>query len=655
MPVCVELSKQRFDLSQTFQNVAFTTIRKGRFTELAANILVNVESKIDFPLPSDIVEGLISSQSHSYFMGGYFNEDHGYPYSNQLLSKSYDSSPESVTEPLKKFLNVAEKYQRINICGVIEEIQNKRPQIGLDLLSSLVSAFELPDDAYGESADGRIRQCLADIYLFSPNKVDEYLASQIPNRRSAVQQEIVAIYSEIISIPYTENSKEKADENVLAAELATMRCINLVKENNLDVEVRLEAAKAIKEACTDRPNMAIKYFNSLLGYYLMICEQDAPNLPPKIVLPNQDKPNAYLEQLDKYSHEQQWRAFTSEIFDGVKALANRTPQVIGLDVISYYDSLDSKTNLVAKSSIVDLLGEVGRDYSFQPQVLPYLMKSLMDFDSQVIRSHGIRSVERTYAGSIGAPPKNIVDVLVLHLRDTFVIVHKAAIQALSRRSRWLTFDQAIEALSIISGWMETYKDKAYDLRDLCDAALRISSPYDEIRKKVVLLICYFVPTRERFADERILEYLIHSVKPNEVDAEIIAKKVIWFLKSYPRDRYNSYGYSSRSHFFKWLYQIPQEIYQKIKDELKEGVVEIAKTDAWESCLLASLFVHQNDFDIEKEVLEVAINSLSSEKMYEKFQQELRAMQLISESNSAKNRGDLSSANMIAKQIVEDNS
>lgn len=654
LPICVELSKQRLDLAQTFQKIAFETIRVNGFTELAANILVNIENQLDFPLPSDIVKGLIISQSHSYFMGSLYGETHEYPYSNQLLSRSYDSSPNSITEPLKILLKNDEKYQRINICGVIEELQEKHPQLGLDLLADLVSAFELPDDPYGESADGRIRLCIAKIYLFFPNKVDEYLASQIPNRRPAVQQEIVATYSEIISIPYRENNKEKSNEDNLAAELAIARCINLAKESNLDIEVRLEGAKAIKEACTDRPNIATKYFNSLLGYYLIICEQDAPSMPPKIVLPNQDKSNLYLEQLDKYSHEQNWGMFTSEIFDGVKALANRIPQVIGLDAIKYYDSLDSKTNPTAKSSIVDLLGEVGQDYSFQPQVLPYLMKSLMDFDSQVIRSHAIRAVEKIYTGSIGIPPKNIVEVLVLHLRDAFVIVHKAAIQILSRKFRWLNFDQTIEALSIISGWMETYKNKPYDLRDLCSAALRISSPYEEIRKNVVLLACYFFPTKERYADESILEDLIHSVKPNEAAAEIIAKKIIWFLKNYSRDRYNNYGYSSRSHFFTWLYQMPQDIYLRIKDDLIEGVLALAKTDAWETCLFVSLFSRQNDFDIEKKILEVTINSMSSEKQYEKFQQELRIIQLMAESNAEKIRGDLFSANKMAKQIVEDN-
>jgi hypothetical protein len=653
-PVCVELSKRRPDLARTFLNVAFESIRKRIFPESAANILVNIENELVFPLPSEIIENLIASQSHSHFMGSMYRGSREYPYSNQLLGKSYDTNANSVTEPLKNLLNVDEKYRRINVCGVIEELQEKRPQLGLDLLPNLVSAFELPDDPYEESADGRIRQCIAKIYRFAPIHVDEYLASQIPVRRSAVQQEIVAIYSKVISVPYREAEKEEDNEEVLTVELAISRCISLIKENSLDVEVRLEAARAIKEACTDRPKAMAEYFNNLLGYYLLICEKDTPSLPPKIILPNQAKPDTYLEQLDKYNYKQQWGMFISEIFDGVKALASRTPQVIGLDVIKYYDSLDSKTNLTSKSSIVDLLGEVGQSYSFQPQVLPYIMKSLMDFDSQAIRAHGIRAVEKIYADSTGEPPKNIVDVLVLHLRDSFVIVHKAAIKALSRKFRWLSYEQTIEALSIISGWMETYKNKPYDLEDLCNAALRMSSPYDAIKRNITLLVCYYFPTNEHIADQRILEQLINFVKPDEPIAEIIAKKLVWFLKKYPRDRYHDYGYSTRSHFLRWLHQLPQNKYVKIKDDIKDAALELAKNDAWESCLFASLFVHQNDFDIEREIIEAAANSLGGEMQYEKFEHELRAIQLIAESNAEKIRGNLFRANELASQIIEAN-
>ncbi len=633
-------------------DVAYESIRMRRLPELAANILVNIEDNLDFPLHPDIIENLIAFQSHSHFLGSFYGEFHDYPYSNQLLGKAYDANPDSVIEPFKKLLNVDEKYHRINVCGVIEKLQEKRPQLGLSLLPSLVSAFELPDEPYEESADGRLRNCLAIIFHYSPRYVDEYLTSQLSNRRAAVQQEIVAIYSEVISVPYTEREKiELRKKEALAVELAISRCISLIKEKGFDLEVRLEAARGIKEACVDRPESAAKFFDSLLGYYLLVCEEDTPSLPPKIALPNQDKSDPYLEQLDKYSYKQHWDMFINEILDSIKALANRIPQVIGLDVLKYYDSLDTEANLTFKASIVDLLGEVGQNFSFQPQVLPYIMKSLMDFDSQVIRAHGIRAVEKIYTDSKGMPPKNIIDVLVLHLRDTFVIVHKAAIQILSRKFRWLNFNQTIEALNIISGWMETYKSKPYDLEDLCDAVLRMASSYAEIKQHVVLLVCHFFPTNERIADERILEHLIRSVKSDDLIAEIIAKQALWFLKNYPRDRYNYYGHSSRSHFFRWLHQLPSSTYTKIRGNIKEAALELAKNDAWESCLFSSLFSHYNDFDDEREIVELAANSLSGEKRFEKLQHELRTIQLIADSNAEKIRGNLSRVSKIVSQVT----
>lgn len=653
LPVCIELSKQRPDLALVFLKLGFELIRSKRFVELASNILANCEKQLEFPLSTEIIENLITSQSHSRFMGSFYGTIREYPYSNILLIKSFDLNSNSITEPLKRLLNVEEKYQRINACGVIEELQDKRPELGIDLLPNLVSALELPDEAYEESADKRICQCIARTFLYSPKYVDEYLISQLLTRRVAVQEEIVSIYIDVISVPYGESTEHSSNEELLASEIAISRCINLIKENTFDLEVRIKAAEAIKEACTDRPTIAAKYFNNLLGYYLLICDQESPSLLPKIILPNQKKPSdPYLEQLDNYSHKQQWESFLSEITKSLKALASRIPEIIGLDVIKYYDSLDTKTNLTFKSFIVELLGEVGQNYSFQPQVLPYVMKTLMDFDSQVIRARGIRAVEKIYTSSKSAPPKNIIDVLVLHLRDTFVIVHKSAIQVLSRRSFWLNFNQTTEALGIISRWMESYKNKPYDLEDLCDAALNISSQYDDLNKILAQLVCHYLPTNEHYADERILSHLIGSIKPDSPIAEEIAKKLVWFLKNYPRDRYNYYGHSSRSHFLKWLYQLPHNTYLKTKTEIKDAALEIAKQDAWESCLFARLFVSHNDFDAEKEIITIAKNSLGDEKQYEKFHRELAAIQFSAEANTEKIRGNYIKANEIISQIME---
>ena len=77
-------------------------------------------------------------------------------------------------------------------------MQQKRSNLGLELILSLIDALELPIDNYGENPDNNVRRCLEHSFKLFPQKVDKILSSEIKRRRLAVKDQIISVYHNIV-------------------------------------------------------------------------------------------------------------------------------------------------------------------------------------------------------------------------------------------------------------------------------------------------------------------------------------------------------------------------------------------------------------------------------------------------------------------------
>lgn len=654
LPVCGELAKRRADLSIRLKDVAFTALERGIHLELVASVLVQLNDKVDYPLPDDLVMNVIGYQQHYGFFGGWHDESPKYPNSNALLIQCYDADAKSVIDPLKALLKRDDKRIRLNTCGVIKFLQDARPKIGIDLLPDLVTSLELYDDPYEESADAKARQRISAAFQYMPEHVDQYLVSQMFNRRPAVQQEIVSVYHNLIwGIADSENDNLPSETAKLAIESAIKRCWEFAQNSQLSLEVRHEAAEVLERICSKCPVNMLPYFDSLLGYYALTCIQKEPPDPiPGVILLGQDTSKKALAPLEELTRRQTWSFFKSKLLDSIKNLAENKPEVVGETIIRTFNASYTGVDEEFKSALVDLLGEVGKSYSFQPRILPLLMKALMDYDSQVIRASAIRAIERMYRYSKTAPPKNLVDVLVLHLHDPYVIVHMAAVRLFQWKARWLNKQQAVEALTAMIGLLKAYRNKPYDLDDICPVIMQIASHHPDLKNVAIKHVLSVLPTNEWLVDEKLMESLTRYVRPDESVAALVAKKVIWSLATYTRDRYNQYSFSARATMFEWLHQIPHVTYMRLKPVLLGAAKQVAAKDAWESCLFASLFAKHADYAGEEAILKTAADSLNGERRYEKFQKRLHNLQIVAAANARLQEQDPLTAKQLLSQVVE---
>ncbi len=382
----------------------------------------------------------------------------------------------------------------------------------------------------------------------------------------------------------------------------------------MNVDVRHKAAESLCTACRDYPRGMIPHLDSLLGYYAILCEQtEPPPQPPRIVLPGDTPDDPVLKNLTEGNRRQRWGFLKQKLVECMKELAEADPATVGERAMQVYERLDTRTHSAFKAAIVSLLGEIGKDYSSQARVLPLLMRALVDYGSQSLRAAAINAVAEMYRHAQTNPPTDVLDVLIVHLRDTFVIVHQAAVHAFQLNIGHLSRSQTAEALTGMLGLVNAYRDDPYELKDICQAVLKISRPFRDLRKYGLAIVSSIFPTKDRLVDEDIVEEIVDLVEPNDDAAEIIVNMIAWCFSEYRRDSNNSYDYDSRSKMFAWLFRVPSPLYARVRSTLLEAAQKLAVKDVWESFHFAALFAQFGDYAAEQAVLTTALNSVPDEK------------------------------------------
>jgi hypothetical protein len=135
-----------------------------------------------------------------------------------------------------------------------------------------------------------------------------------------------------------------------------------------------------------------------------------------------------------------------------------------------------------KACCVSLLGEIGKDYQLQSRMLPQLWRALMDYSSTWVRAVAINAIVDMFSHTDASPPANLVEIIIVYLSDSFVIVHKAALGAVSRYPRWFDEKQSFEVLARLAVHLKVYNDDKYQLDDICDGILAVGRKNEKLKK-----------------------------------------------------------------------------------------------------------------------------------------------------------------------------
>ena len=230
------------------------------------------------------------------------------------------------------------------------------------------------------------------------------------------------------------------------------------------------------------------------------------------------------------------------------------------------------------------------------------------------------------------------------------MVHKAAVRTIRWVAHHLNPTQAGQAMRVIAAHAKLYRDKPFDLDDICDAALVVSRGDPVLRKFALRIINSILPTEEELVDNKLAEQLCREVEPDDEDAAFVATVLASRLAESERDSHNSYEFHERARFFAWLNHMPQKVFDAAEDRLIEAAYALAVSDPWECCHFASLFSRFGKHEAEAEVLLRAAEGLKNEKSREPFERTLRNLRQAALANAAKLRGQIETASSCVSKI-----
>ena len=656
LPVCAELSSARSDLGSQLSRTALDNIEKGLHPELSASVLKALGNDVAYPLSEVCIKRLLLSQDHYHSFRHRTGEEPDFPHNTAVMVRSFDLDPDGIQNIVRRELQNEDDAVRFQLGGAIKLIQNQRPQFVENLLDDLVRSLDLREDTRSgaETPSGQIAHILQTAFRYSTKTVDAFLAKSMVRVRPAVQEDIVRVYRDQFfdrTISWEERYEQKNRTEVSESEKAAIqRLLAWAKDDDIEIDIRVKALEALEVACDYAVAGLLGEFDSLLGYSAIVSDKERPpDPPPKILLPNQPQ-NAQIERLDEFRRMQEWDFFKRQLQGCLEKLCRAKPSEVFGSVYGCLQQPPAHLEDGFKACCVSLLGELGKDYLLQPRVLPLVWRALMDYESTLVRAKAIHATVEMFSSSTASPPANLVDTIIVHLQDPKVVIHQAALRAVSWRSKWFNERQAIEALTCLNAHLRVYHDDKHQLDDICSAILSIGRRNERLKLFALRMVKSVFPTGEELVDAKITEELIRFCEPSERIAGLVAKDIGTYLARHDRDHYNNYGYSKRFRMFRWLHRLPVAAYQLVADDLLASARDMAKRDAWEACHFASLFAHFRMFRYEQSVLETVANALPEEPRYEAFRTSLHQLAMIAAGNAALQANDAGMAEKCFSKI-----
>lgn len=647
LPTLAVLAGRRFDLDERLRAVAEGAIRSERQLEPACLLLAELANRTsETPNPA-LVAQVIALRDHVRPIGGWPTRHPEHPIvdlppdyssSTRFLVLAFDRAPASVLAPLRQGLADNAKVRRVNVCGVIRTLFRARPQLGFDLLPDIVTSLERDDDIYNESADAAACRLLAELFRHNPVVVDELLATRLLSGSEELQALYIDIYQNVAAGRWGDDEADgdTSARDRIAVERAFGRCLELLQSDRLGLDALSGVPEVIESVCEDHPDSAISAFSSLLGTLALLHTREQPPSPaPKLVLPWEPEPDANLLALEARSRRMRWNQFRAAIRKCLEELvANRPAETLPV-LLSSFERLDSKIAEGFKADTLALIGRAGKNPDHRPSIMHALWKGLMDYDSQRVRCVAIDALGEAFDGSSTPPPGNVVDSLLIHLRDDYCVVHLAAIRVLSDNTEWLDQAQATEAVNRVYGRAQGYKAQdPFQLDAVVRALLALSRCVPQLREACVRAVVSLLPTGQRVVDKQLLDLLTRRIAPTEPAAVLVAVPHARRIANSSRAAFDYHGDQERVEQFGWLHRLRRKAFVQVESDLLAVARQAAVRDPRDACLFASLFGAFGRYEAEAELLGLADASLPAGRANEQFKQAFAVLKAGAERNRA---------------------
>jgi hypothetical protein len=340
----------------------------------------------------------------------------------------------------------------------------------------------------------------------------------------------------------------------------------------------------------------------------MSLQTDAPPPPPRILTLDRINEPAIFAQLGQHTRQLRWRQIKRELGMCLEKLVDASPAKTADVLLDSFAGLDSQRHATLKAEVVRLLGILGRQSALLGKVLSPLWIAYMDPSSTLVRAQGIESMSECFGREGRAPPPNVVEALLVHLCDTYVIVHRAAIRTVGDNPDWLSPEQSVRALTILWALAQTYKtEDRSQLEPITRSLLAVSRGYPVLRPRAVQQVVSLLPSGDSFVDQALIELLLRWVNPSEPAAQFVAVRAAKWLATL--EDHPGHDRQGQRQVFAWLHELPLDLYRKIEPDLRAQASHVDAERVLQSCLFASLFGAFGNHAAERSVLEQTRSAL----------------------------------------------
>jgi hypothetical protein len=636
LPICIALARCSQNFRLEFLSLATQNIENEIQLELSSELLDALGEIVKYPLSEAHLIKLIHSQRHDKNVIFWHQSPQNYEWHLTALRKSYDADPILVRKLFQSGLLERSDHIRIRYCGVLRQIQKTHPTIVLELLDTILSSLEFyeTNDGGSSTPSGQIVRILKQAFRYSPKVVDQRLGNSFDYARPAVKEDLIRVYADQFDRNDILGDGDPAalSQMTLSELIAFERLFLWTKQESIELDLRGDAAEALENASSQMPKALNSRFDVIFGYLaLIVVAKEPPEPPPKIVIPGETA-DPRLAGLQENSRRQDWFMLKDRLTRCLQNLVKEHSDIHFATVSGCLENTTANVGEELKKICMTLLGTMGKNYQMRPKVISLLMKGLMDYESVWVRSTAIDAICKMFRFGKSPPPSNIVDIIIVHLRDTFTMVHKAAVQAISRCPRWFEEEQAFEAMISLEVHLKVYKNDLHQLDNICDAILGLANRHRRVLAMGVKLVSSALPTGERYSDQKIIANLVRVCPEESPFALTVAVQVGRFLSRERSDRINGYEHD-RKEMFEWLFQLPSQTYEKVANRILEFALRMAKHDPWEACHFASLFAQHRDFAKERLVVMQIIESLPDEPRHKEFRDELTQLETVAFGNA----------------------
>lgn len=513
-----------------------------------------------------------------------------FPNTLELLRLIFAQESGEARKAFEERLRRDNKETKLNAAKTLQAMLPDLAEEVLPLTRDLLYSLELEDDHYEESADHEVCELISHLYACSPQFVEEKIEAFWPVASDEVKTLLTHIYSLIVRHASPENrwSKPVFAEELYVRQVPTAidRLYIAMADVRLDVEDRAEICDELEDAIEAFPQAAFDRLDRILGRLAMTI-REAEQIP-------KDGAN-YLEYMTNDTRRIQFNRLIGHIVKITRTLIRHAPQKAFPVITQTTHELSSKNDARLKAELVGTLIDFARDENLLPQVIPELYRYLTDYESNLVRSRAIDVLSDLLDHSPGSVPSNMLELLLIYLRDQYVIIHKSAVRAFAH-TKLKRDDFGWDALGQILALEKAYADEANQtafLEDITRTLYAAFRGWPEVDRYIATkLLPKYGRHSDRYFAEDMLVRLSRSVKDYpEVEAEFVEIAVGYIRATSAKRTASGDLYSDRSIIWQGLFEAPQEHLRPFIGTLREASLQKIQRDPITSYQIIELLSH----------------------------------------------------------------